>query len=241
MLRRLMSVLLAVAVAVVAAAQTPPSSSAAAPAAAPSSPYSATVPVAGTSDAQRGAAIGAALTQVLQQVAPGFVATPEQLAQASGYVRDFHYRRAPSGTGLELQVDFDPGAVGRMVSQGGGAATAATGAAAPAAAGSSAAPPATGEGSAAAVAGAAASGNATVWVADVDSSRAFAALLALLRGTPQLHDVVPVAAKGNGVLLQLGYSAPLAGVLASLEGPGAHLTAAKTPHVGADASLDWVH
>src|SRR6185437_13836649 len=53
-----------------------------APAAPQASPYSATVPVAGTSDAQR---------------------------------------RAASGAGLELQVDFDPGAIGRLVAQGGGA------------------------------------------------------------------------------------------------------------------------
>lgn len=237
MLRRLLPVLLAVVVVAAVAAQTAaPPASGAAPAA---SPYSATVPVAGTSDAQRSAAMGAALTQVLQQVAPGFTLTPAQLAQASGYVRNFHYRRAPSGGGLELQVDFDPGAVGRMVAQGGGTAVAAASGATPAAA-SAATASATAAGSAAAVAGAATRGNATLWVAGVDSSQAFASMLALLRGVPQLHDVVPVAAKGDGVLLQLGYSAPLAGVLASLEGPGAHLAAAKTPHVGADASLDWV-
>lgn len=202
----------------------------AAPAAAPASPYSATVPVAGTSDVQRNAAIGAALTQVLQQVSPGFVPGPDMLANASGYVRDYHYRRAASGAGLELQVDFDQGAIGRLVAQGSSTGAPATaGAAAPAGA-SSSAPAGT---------AAAASGTGTLWVGGLDSTHAFASLMSLLRNDDQLHDVVPVGANGDGVLLQVGYSAPLATVVAALEAPNGHLAQAAQAHPGADASLQW--
>lgn len=207
-------------------AQAVPPPAAPVAAATPASPYSATVPVAGTSDAQRSAAIAAALTQVLQQVSPGFTASPDMLANASGYVRDYHYRRAASGAGLELQVDFDQGAIGRLVAQGGAPATA--GAAAPAGASTSSAP-----------AGAPASGTGTLWVGGLDSTHAFAALISLLRNDDQLHDVVPVGASDDGVLLQVGYSAPLASVIAALEAPNGHLAQAAQAHPGADASLQW--
>ena len=200
----------------------------AAPAAAPASPYSATVPVAGTSDAQRSAAIAAALTQVLQQVSPGFTASPDMLANASGYVRDYHYRRAASGAGLELQVDFDQGAIGRLVAQGG--ASPATGSTAASGVPSSAV---------ASAPGAPASGTGTLWVGGLDSTHAFAALMSMLRNDDQLHDVVPVGANGDGVLLQVGYSAPLATVIAALETPNGHLAQAAQAHPGADASLQW--
>ena len=209
-------------------AQATPPPAAGATAMPQTSPWSATVPVAGTSDAQRSAAIAAALTQVLQQVAPGFTASPDLLANASGYVRDYHYRRAAAGAGLELQVDFDPGAVGQLVAQGGGGAPATAGAAAPAGASSSSAP-----------AGAAASGTAMLWVGGVDGTHAFASLMSMLRGDDALHDVVPVGASGDGLLLQVGYSAPLAAVLAALETPNGHLAQAAQAHPGADASLQW--
>lgn len=236
MMRILLSLLLVLGVAALAAAQTaPPPAAAGAVPATPASPYSATVPVAGTSDAQRSAAIAAALTQVLQQASPGFTPSADTLANASGYVRNFHYRRAASGAGLEMQVDFDPGAVSRLVAQGGGsaaspagamgAATASGGGAAPGAAGTASATPSSGTG--------------TLWVGGIDSSHAFASVLALLRGDDQLHDVVPVGAEGDGVLLQIGYSAPLATVLTALETPNGHLAQAAQPHAGADASLQW--
>lgn len=228
MLRIVLPLLLALGLAVGASAQTAP-----APAAAVANPYSTTVPVAGTNDAQRSVAIATALAQVLQQVSPGFVASPDVLAQASGYVRDFHYSRAATGTGLELQVDFDPGAVGRLVAQG-SSTTANTAGTAASPNPSSSAP--------VGVAGApapSASGSGTLWVGGVDSSHAFASLLALLRGDSQLQSVVPIAAEADGVLLQVGYGAPLATVLAALETPNGHLAQAAQPHPGADASLHW--
>lgn len=226
MLRISLSLLLALGVAALALAQTAPQSASSAPqpAAAPANPYSATVAVAGTSDAQRDAAIAAALTQVLQQVSPGFAASPDVLAQASGYVRNFRYSRAASGNGLQLQVDFDPGAVSRLIAANpGGAAVAG----ASPATGSTAAAPAQG-------------GSGTLWVDGIDDSHAFASLLSTLRGDNALHDVVPVGAEGDGVLLQLSFDQPLATVLAALETPAGHLAQDPQPHPGADASLRWV-
>ena len=226
MLRIFLSLLLALGVIALASAQTAPQSAGSAPepAAASANPYSATVPVAGTSDAQRDAAIAAALTQVLQQVSPGFAASPDVLAQASGYVRNFRYSRAASGNGLQLQVDFDPGAVSRLIAANpGGAAVAG----ASPATGSTAATPAQG-------------GSGTLWVDGIDNSHAFASLLSMLRGDNALHDVVPVSAEGDGVLLQLDFDQPLATVLAALETPAGHLAQDPQPHPGADASLRWV-
>lgn len=207
-------------------AQAAPQPPAGGPAATQAGPYSATVPVAGTSDAQRSAAIAAALTTVLQQTSPGLTPSADMLSNASGYVRDFHYRRAATGAGLDLQVDFDPGAIGRLVAQGGGDAGATAGAA-------------NGAPSAASAGTVAASGTGTFWVGGLESTHAFASLMSLLRGDDQLHDVVPIGASDDGVLLQVGYNAPLVTVIAALEAPNGHLAQAAQPHPGVDASLQW--
>src|SRR5690348_11747099 len=219
MFRILIPLVLALGVAAGALAQTTAPSVAATPSA---NPYSATVPVAGTSDDQRNAAIAAALGQVLQQGSPGFTAPTDVLAQAPGYVRDYHYRRAATG-GLELQVDFDPGAVGRMVAQAQNAASALPG------------QPDTGASAGTVAQG----GTATLWVDGIDDSHAFAALLSTLRGDPALHDVIPEAAEGDGVLLQVTSDRALVDVLAGLAGPTGHLAQAAQPHPGADAALHW--
>ncbi|HET7931052.1 MAG TPA: DUF2066 domain-containing protein [Rhodanobacteraceae bacterium] len=240
MIRVLSMFVLALLVTGAAAAQTAaPATANSAPAAAssvaapisptpPANPYSVTVPVAGTADAQRDAAIGAALAQVLQQVSPGFAVTPDMQAQASGYVRDFRYRRGAAGSGLELQVDFDPGAISRLV---------ASTAASPA--------PAASAGTAASgivpipTTPAVQQGTGTLWVAGISDSHAFATLLSILRGDDALHDVTPVAAAGDGVLISVDFEQPLATVLAALTGPGGHMTLAAQPHPGADATLQW--
>jgi hypothetical protein len=224
MTRFLFSLLLVFGAAAAAPAQTTPDT--AVPSAVPANPYSTTVPVAGTSDAQRDAAISAALADVLQRVSPGFAAPPDVLAQASGYVRNYHYRRAASG-GLELQVDFDPGAVGRMVAQ-----------AANAAGGALAGQPGV-AGSAGAVA-AAPAGSAIVWVEGIENDHALATLLSTLRNDPAMSDVIPVGAKGDGVLLQLTSDQPLATALAAVAGPTGHLAPVAQPHPGANATFRWV-
>jgi hypothetical protein len=183
--------------------------------------YSATVPVADTSDAARNAALSAALTQMLQRLAPQVTPGADVLGQAPGLVRNYKYQRAAGGSGLQLQVDFDPGSIQHLLQQLDASATTST----PAAGGSVAAPVAAG-------------GSGTVWVDGLNSAADFATLLSTLRASPQLHNVVPMSAQNDGVLLQLDYDAPLPEVLNAL-GTGGHLQAAPA-HQGADASLHWV-
>jgi len=184
--------------------------------------YSATVPVADTSDAARDTALSTALTQVLQRLAPQAVPSADVLGQAPGLVRNYKYQRAASGNGLQLDVDFDPGSIRHLLQQ-----LDATAATAPASGSTSAAPVAAGPG-----------GSGAVWVDGLDSATDFAAMLSTLRQSPQLHNVVPVAAQNDGVLLQLDYDAPLPEVLNALIA-GGHLQTAPA-HQGADASLHWV-
>ena len=184
--------------------------------------YSATVPVADTTDAARDKAIAAAMTQVLGGLAPNITPGADVLAQAPGYVRNYKYQRAPGGKGLQLQVDFDPGSIQHLLQQLG--ATAIAGAGAPAAGGSSGA--AAGPG-----------GSGTWWVDGIGSAQDFATLLSTLRQSDQLHDVVPVGAQDDGVLLQLSWDVPLPDVLNALTA-GGHFQAAPA-HQGADASLHW--
>lgn len=88
--------------------------------AAAGSPYSVVVPLADTSDAQRDQAFATALGQVLARVAggqdlrsnPGYA---EALGTAPSMVQKFQYQRA--ATGLVLDVEFEPGAVRRLVSK----------------------------------------------------------------------------------------------------------------------------
>ncbi len=84
------------------------------------SPYSVTVPLADTSDAQRNQAFATALTQVMTRVAggqdlrsnPGYA---EALVTAGSLVQKFQYQRA--ATGLVLEVDFAPASVRRLVAK----------------------------------------------------------------------------------------------------------------------------
>jgi hypothetical protein len=86
----------------------------------PSSPYAVVVPVTDTSEAQRDEAFATALGQVLERVAggqdlrgkPGY---DDALKGAPGLVQQFQYQRA--GNGIVLQVNFDPGAVRRLITQ----------------------------------------------------------------------------------------------------------------------------
>jgi hypothetical protein len=187
------------------------------------SPYSVVVPVANTSDAARDAALSTALGQVLQQLAPQVTPGADVLGQAPGLVRNYKYQRAPAGNGLQLQVDFDPGSIRHLVQQ---LDTSAAAASVPAAGSSAMAPVAS------------AGGSGTIWVDGLNSATDFAAMLSTLRQSPQLHNIVPVAAQNDGVLLQLDYDAPLPEVLNALVA-GGHLQAAPA-HQGADASLHWV-
>ena len=83
-------------------------------------PYSVVVPVADTSDAQRTSAFATALGQVLTRVAGGQdlrsnAGYAAAVQDASAIVQKFQYQRASAG--MSLQVDFEPGAVKRLVSR----------------------------------------------------------------------------------------------------------------------------
>ena len=88
--------------------------------AASGSPYSVTVPVTDTSDAQRDQAFALALGQVLTRVAGG-----QDLRSNGGYddalkgagsmVQKFQYQRA--ATGLSVEVNFEPGTVRRLITK----------------------------------------------------------------------------------------------------------------------------
>lgn len=87
---------------------------------APASPYAVVVPVTDTSEAQRDQAFATALGQVLERVAGGQdlrdkSGYDDALKGAPGLVQQFQYQRA--GTGIVLQVNFDPGAVRRLITQ----------------------------------------------------------------------------------------------------------------------------
>ncbi|MFC5582371.1 DUF2066 domain-containing protein [Rhodanobacter terrae] len=84
------------------------------------SPYTVVVPVADTSDAQRDQAFATALGQVLTRVAGGQdlrsnAGYSDALGHAGSLVQKFQYQRA--ATGLILNVEFEPGAVRRLVSK----------------------------------------------------------------------------------------------------------------------------
>lgn len=82
------------------------------------SPYTVMVPVTDTGDAQRGEAFASALAQVLARLAggqdlrskPGY---GDALKDASALVRHFQYARVAGG--INLTVDFEPGAVRHLV------------------------------------------------------------------------------------------------------------------------------
>ena len=84
------------------------------------SPYSVTVPVTDTSDAQRNQAFAGALGQVLTRVAGGQdlrgnAGYGDALNDAASIVQKFQYQRVAGG--LALQVDFAPGSVRRLVAK----------------------------------------------------------------------------------------------------------------------------
>jgi hypothetical protein len=86
----------------------------------PDSPYTVTMPVTDTGEAQRDATFSNALGQVLARVAggqdlrgrPGY---DDALKSASGLVSQYQYQR--TNDGIALQVTFDRGAVNHLIGQ----------------------------------------------------------------------------------------------------------------------------
>ncbi|HWU75782.1 MAG TPA: DUF2066 domain-containing protein [Rhodanobacter sp.] len=84
------------------------------------SPYSVTVPVVDTSEAQRDQAFSIALSQVMTRIAGGRdlrgqTGYADALAGAGALVQKFQYEKAT--TGLVLDVDFAPASVRQLVSR----------------------------------------------------------------------------------------------------------------------------
>ncbi|MBU6248687.1 MAG: DUF2066 domain-containing protein [Xanthomonadaceae bacterium] len=79
-----------------------------------------------------------------------------------------------------------------------------------------------------------------LWVDGVASAMDYAQLLNVLRGDPSVRKVSTLGASDGGVLLQVSSTLPLS-ALASNLAAGGRLLQAQTNHVGADASLRWLH
>ncbi|HEX7340361.1 MAG TPA: DUF2066 domain-containing protein [Rhodanobacteraceae bacterium] len=184
-------------------------------------PYQASVPVADTSAASRGKAFATALGEVLKHLS-GQTPDAAILGQASTYVQQYQYARAPAGAAqpFVLTVGFAPSAIAHLQRE--------------MLAPSDAAGPAT----ASSVAGATDAGSSLVWVSGIGSAVDFAQVLAQMRELPGVTSVAVQQAQGHGMLLQLDTRVALSQVVAALQA-GGHFAAAPQPHAGAASSLTW--
>lgn len=190
--------------------------------------YSATVPVADTSSAQRNQAFAQALDQVLTRVT-GHSSSAAGADDASTYVMQYHYQRAPAGSAepFVLFVKFAPSSIRHLAGEAGD-----TVADEPAGA-------ATADDSASAIAGIPVNDEGAVWVSNLHSALDFADALAALRSAPGVDDVTVQASEGDGMLLDVHTSMPLQQTLVALQDDG-RLVASDQTHAGATASLRWV-
>ncbi|HET7268435.1 MAG TPA: DUF2066 domain-containing protein [Oleiagrimonas sp.] len=221
----LLSGLLVVAAAPAAAVQQTPAdastSAAATPAAPAANPYQTSVPVADTSSKNRSHAFAVALERVMSRVT-GHAPSSTARGEASTYVRQYRYERAPAGSPqpYRLVVTFAPSAIAHL-QRSQDAFVAADGA----------------EHADAAFGGLPAGDNA-VWVSGVRTALDFAAVVSVLRTQPGVESVAVRKAHGDGMLLDVRTSVPLGRVLGALAARG-HLASAGTAHAGAAASLRW--
>jgi len=187
--------------------------------------YTAQVPVASQSEADRAEALKAALTQVIARVSgDAAAATRPDVARAIGradrYVQQFQYQQEaaadnPAETRLVLVAQFDRDAIDRVL-------------------GAGAAKEATPEG--AAETPEAAAGTFHVWVAGVRTPNDYARLMGALAGNNYVKDAQVELARGDGVQLRLATTVSLA---RALDGWGVVRVAnAKPPVDGIDALLD---
>lgn len=219
----LLTGLLVVAVPAVAAPQVPAaaSSSVAAPEAPAANPYQASVPVADTSAKNRGHAFAAALGRVMSQVS-GHAPSAAAKREASTYVRQYRYQRAPAGSPqpYRLVVTFAPSAIAHL-QQAESAALADTDA-----------------GSVDASLTSLPAGDHGVWVSGIRSTLGFADVVAALRAQPGVDSVTVRKAHGDGMLLDVRTSVALGRVLGALTAGGS-FAAADAAHAGAAVSLRW--
>lgn len=190
--------------------------------------YTAQVPVASQSDADRAEGLKAALIQVVARVSgeAGAAGRPEvakAIGQAERYVQQFQYQQeAVTDNGqaevrLTLVAQFDRDAIDRLLGAGAAAAKEAS-AEAPAAV------PET------------VPGTFHVWVAGVRTPNDYARLMGALAGNDFVRDAQVELARGDGVQLRLATSVPLA---RALDGWSVvRVTNANPPVDGIDALLD---
>lgn len=187
-------------------------------------PYRVVVPVADTSADNRNQAFGTALAQVMQRVS-GHVPAAAVLATAATYVQQYQYQQAPAGAAqpFRLVVMFAPAAIEHLEKTLAEPAPAAT----------------TPAGGAGAIVSAPAGANDNlVWVTGIHSALDFADAVAALDNAPGVDSVGVRSAQGDGMLVDVHTTVPLARILAGLALAG-HLTASAQAHAGAAASLRW--
>lgn len=187
--------------------------------------YTAQVPVASQSEADRAEALKAALTQVIARVSGDAAAAArpdvaKAIGRADRYVQQFQYQQEaaadnPAETRLVLVAQFDRDAIDRVL-------------------GAGAAKEATTDGPAEAPE--AAAGTFHVWVAGVRTPNDYARLMGALAGNNYVKDAQVELARGDGVQLRLATTVSLA---RALDGWGVVRVAnAKPPVDGIDALLD---
>lgn len=194
--------------------------------------YTAQVPVASQSDADRAEALKNALAQIVMRVsgdngalAKGEVA--KAVAGAERYVQQFHYEQdvAADAAGqaqerLTLVAQFDRDAVDQLLRNFGLLPDA--GPQQPAAAVETTAP-----------------GVFHLWIGGVRSGRDYARLMGAFSGNEWVRDVQVEIARGDGVQLRLGAIGPLGRLLDVLNaGAVLRVTNAKPPVEGLDALLE---
>ena len=192
--------------------------------------YTAQVPVASQSDADRAEALKNGLGQVMVRVSgdAGVLTRPEiakVLPQAERYVQQFQYEQEVVNEGgqpqvrLTLVAQFDRDAVDRLL-HGTGAAVA------------SAAPEP-------AVEATATPGTYHLWIGGVRSAKDYARAIGALSGSEFVRDVQVEQARADGMQLRVATTVSLTRLLDALNaGSVVRVTNAKPPVDGIDALLD---
>lgn len=191
--------------------------------------YTAQVPVASQADEERGAALKAAMAQVIVKVSgdAAIVSKPEiakAIASADKYVQQYQYaQEVVSENGqpqarLNLIAQFDRDGVDRLVADATGLNRQ------PAGDTPQAAPEVQ-------------SGTYRVWVSGIASAEDYARLIGALRRNELLRNLQVEQARGDGVQLRLDAASSLPRLLDSLASGPIHVLNAKPPVEGIDALL----
>jgi hypothetical protein len=191
--------------------------------------YTAQVPVASQADEERGAALKAAMAQVVVKVSgdAAIVGKPEiakAIASADKYVQQYQYAQevvtenGQPQVRLNLVAQFDRDGIDRLVADATGLSRQ------PAGDTPQAAPEVQ-------------SGTYRVWVSGIASAEDYARLIGTLRRNELLRNLQVEQARGDGVQLRLDVASSLPRLLDSLASGPIHVLNAKPPVEGIDALL----